>query len=323
MELSENTEEAVMAINAIQFQKSLSLQPFLKQYGSEEQCQQALYRLRWPQGFVCPECGNTTGCALHSCKVYQCHKGNHQTPLAAGTIFHSTKLALTQWFLAIFPLTQRKQGLSALQLARDLGVKYDTAWRMKHKLMQVMLERGRQITLGDRIEIDDAYLGGEIPGRRGRGAPHKTPFIAAVETTQHGRTKKLHLRRVRGFRQREIEGYASASLVPGSVVFSDCLACFAAVQTASCRHVPIISGSGRRAAQHPTFKWVNTLLGNVKTALAGTFHAIREKHVPRQLAEFEYRFNRHFDLPATIERLAYVALRTLPIPQRQISMAEQ
>jgi len=68
--------------------------------------------------------------------------------------------------------------------------------------------------------------------------------------------------------------------------------------------MPIVTGSGRKAAQHPTFSWVNTLLGNVKTALTGTFLAIREKHVPRYLAEFDYRFNRRFDLPAMIERLA-------------------
>ena len=204
MELSENTEKAVMAKNAVQFQKGLSLQSFLKQYGSEEQCERALYRLRWPQGFVCPECGNTTGCALHSRKVYQCHKCHHQTSLTAGTIFHGTKLALTQWFLAIFLLTQRKQSLSAMQLSRDLGVKYDTAWRMKHKLMQVMFERGQKDALGNRVEIDDAYLGGEMPGKRGRGAHHKTPFIAAVETTHDGRPIKVHLRRIGGFRQREI-----------------------------------------------------------------------------------------------------------------------
>ena len=111
-------------------------------------------------------------------------------------------------FLAIFLLTQRKQRLSAMQLSRDLGVKYDTAWRIKHKLMQVMLERGQKDTLGNRVEIDDAYLGGEMPGKRGRGAHHKTPFIAAVETTQDGRPMKVHLRRVGGFRQREIARYA-------------------------------------------------------------------------------------------------------------------
>jgi hypothetical protein len=113
---------------------------------------------------------NLRGKIARSRKIYQCHKCHHQTSLTAGNLFHGTKLALTQWFLAIFLLTQRKQSLSALQLSRDLGVNYDTVWRMKHKLMQVMLERGRQDTLGDRIEIDDAYLGGEMPGRRGRGA---------------------------------------------------------------------------------------------------------------------------------------------------------
>lgn len=137
-----------MAKNAIQCQKGLSLQAFRDQYGSEEQCQQALYRLRWPQGFVCPACGNTSGCALHSRKVYQCHNCHHQTSLTAGTIFHGTKLALTQWLLAIFLLTRRKQGVSAMQLARDLGVKYDTAWRMQHKLMQVMLERNSRHSTG-------------------------------------------------------------------------------------------------------------------------------------------------------------------------------
>ena len=310
-----------MAKNAIQFQKGLSFQRFLAQYGTEAQCEQALYRLRWPKGFVCPHCGNATGCALHSRKIYQCHKCHHQTSLTAGTIFHGTKLALTQWFLAIFLLTQRKQSVSAMQLSRDLGVKYDTAWRIKHKLMQVMLERNSRSVLGGRVEIDDAYLGGEMPGKRGRGADHKVPFIAAVET-QDGRPQRVHLRRVSGFRHCEIAQYAGENLAPDTTVFSDGLACFAAVTRAGCLHEPIITGSGRQAVQHPEFNWVNTLLGNLKTALTGTCHAIRDKHVPRYLAEFEYRFNRRLDLPAMVERLAYVAVRTPPMPQRLLSMAE-
>ncbi|MEJ2612706.1 MAG: transposase, partial [Candidatus Thiodiazotropha sp.] len=83
-----------------------------------------------------------------------------------------------------------------------------------------------------------------------------------------------------------------------------------------------VTGGGRQSAQHSCFKWVNTMLGNVKNSLLGTFHAIREKHVPRYLAEFEYRFNRRFDLPAMIERLLFVALRTPPMPYRLLRMAE-
>lgn len=311
-----------MAKNTIQFQKGLGLHEFLEKYATEEQCRQALYALRWPTGYVCPACGNTTGCQLKQRPVYQCHKCHHQTSLTAGTIFHGTKLPLKKWFLAIYLLTQRKKSTSALQLSREIGVNYNTAWTIKHKLMQVMMERERGKTLSGRIEMDDAYLGGEKAGKRGRGSPNKVPFVAAVETTQDGRPMKIQLRRVRGLRQREIARYAQASLMAGSHVFSDGLACFVGVTESGCEHSPTVTGGGRQSAQHSCFKWVNTMLGNVKNSLLGTFHAIREKHVPRYLAEFEYRFNRRFDLPAMIERLLFVALRTPPMPYRLLRMAE-
>ena len=129
-----------MALNPIQFQPGLSLPAFLKEYGTEEKCQAALFQHRWPEGFVCPDCGNNTGCRL-SRGLYQCHRCHHQTSLTAGTIFHGTHLPLTTWFLAIYLLTQRKSGISALQLSRELGVAYNTAWKLKHKLLQVMHER--------------------------------------------------------------------------------------------------------------------------------------------------------------------------------------
>jgi transposase-like protein len=298
------------------------LHEFLERYGGEGQCRQALYRLRWPSGYVCPHCGNATGCEIKQRHVYQCHRCHHQTSLTAGTIFHGTKLPLRTWFLAIYLLTQRKKSTSALQLSRELGVKYDTAWRLKHKLMQVMHEHQRHQPLSGRIELDDAYLGGERAGKRGRGSENKIPFIVAVETTQDGRPMKVHLRRVRGFRKTEIARYAQANILPGSEVLSDGLSCFAGVAAANCSHTALITGSGRQAAQHPAFTWANTLLGNLKNALPGTYHAIRDQHVPSYLAEFEYRFNRRFDLPAMIERLTRVALRTPPMPYRLLKMAE-
>src|SRR5271166_2663962 len=79
---------------------------------------------------------------------------------------------------------------------------------------------------------------------------------------------------------------------------------------------------GPRAAKSPAFKWVNTALGNIKAALVGTYRAVRSKHVPRYLAEFEYRFNRRYDLSAMIPRLAFVALRTAPMPHRLLKLAD-
>ena len=90
----------------------------------------------------------------------------------------------------MFHMTQTKQGISALELSRRIDVSYNTAWAIHHKLRQVMLERNREKPLEGRIEMDDAYLGGERSGgKRGRGSPGKTPFLAAVETTKDGKTR--------------------------------------------------------------------------------------------------------------------------------------
>ena len=150
-----------------------------------------------------------------------------------------------------------------------------------------MLERDATERLIGRIEIDDAYLGGERSGgRRGRGAPGKTPFVAAVETTTEGKPVRLKLRRV------TIAGFAKRSLDPNCSVVSDGLQCFAGVADSGCTHQVVKTGSGPRAVRTPAFKSVNTALGNIKAVVTGVYRAINSKHVPRYLAEFEYRFNR-------------------------------
>jgi hypothetical protein len=101
----------------------------------------------------------------------------------------------------------------------------------------------------------------------------------------------------------------------------DC-ALVAAVTEAGCTHEVIITGKGRSSVALQAFTWVNTLLGNVKNAIQGTYHAVAPKHLPRYLAEFSYRFNRRFQLKAMVPRLGYAAVRTPPMPQRLLRLAE-
>ena len=167
---------------------------------------------------------------------------------------------------------------------------------------------------------------GERPGRKGRGAEGKTPFVAAVETTEGDKPHRIVLRRVKTFSKQALKKLACAALKPGAEVLSDGLACFSAVVEAGCSHKAIITGSGAKAARaavkKPTFKWVNTALGNIKAALVGTYRAVREKHAARYLAEFEYRFNRRYDLGAMIPRLARAALATAPMPYHLLKLAD-
>ena len=312
-----------MARNKVQFQKGLSETQFALLYGTETQCREAVMRWRWPSGFICPMCGGKQHSVVRTRALYQCTACRRQTSLIAGTIFAATKVALTIWFRAMYHLTQSKGGISSIELGRRLGVTQTTSWKIKHKLMQVMMERDATKRLTGRIEIDDAYLGGERSGgKRGRGSPGKMPFVAAVETTPQGKPIRLKLRRVKGFRRAEIATLATRNFDPVSTVVSDGLRCFTGVGIAGCVHQPIITGSGRRAALNPAFKWVNTTLGNIKSAITGTYRAVRDKHVPRYLAEFEYRFNRRYDLAAMMPRLGDAAVRTPPMPYRLLKMAE-
>jgi len=218
-----------MARNVVQFQKGLSepSEPaFEQQYGTEEQCRAVVIASRWPNGFDCPVCGCRQHSLVTTRDLYQCTRCRRQTSPIAGTIFAATHLSLRLWFRAIYHLTQTKQGISSIELSRRLGVTQTTAWKIKHKLKQVMLERDASKRLAGRIEIDDAYLGGERHGgKRGRGAPGKTPFVAAVETTAEGKPVRLKLRRVTSFCAASIAGFAKRSLDPDCAVVSDGLQC--------------------------------------------------------------------------------------------------
>ena len=208
-----------MARNRVQFQKGYSLVQFMDEYGTEEKCTQALFRWRWPNGFVCPRCEHTGHWRHQSRALYQCRSCRHQVSLTAGTILASTKLPLRIWFLAMYLMTQTKNGISALELSRQLAVSYNTAWKVKHKLMQVMKERDDTRPLGGWVQLDDAYWGGQRRGgKSGRGAPGKTPFVAAVELNREGRPMRMRLSRVGGFRSEEIAAWARCHLEPGTVV---------------------------------------------------------------------------------------------------------
>ena len=315
-----------MTMNRIQFQSGLSLPAFLGQFGTEAQCATALEQARWPQGFCCPDCGETRHYLLQGGrhKTFQCRGCRKQTSLIAGTLFQGTHLPLTVWFLAIYLVSQAKTGLSALALKRQLGVSYPTAWLIQQKLMQAMAERDAPYTLCGDIQVDDAYLGGERSGgTAGRGSENKVPFIAAVSLTAEGHPLYLKMAPVPGFTRKAIADWASTDLSPGCRVISDGLASFAGVTDAGCSHQPIIVG-GRKPKDLPEFSWINTVLGNLKTSLGGAYHAFNfAKYGSRYLAAFVYRFNRRFHLDTLPLRLLAAAVASGPRPDPWLRMAEK
>jgi len=313
-------------MNRIQFQKGISLNQFLARYGYEEQCEAAIEDARWPEGFQCPKCSGKQ----HYCyrrgnlKIFQCCNCRKQTTLTEGTIFHSSKLPLTIWFQTMFLLTQNKNNVSILELRRLVGVSYPAAWRMKHKLMQIMYEQESETRLSGRVEIDDAYLGGEHPGgKAGRGSENKVPFIAAVQTNDRNNPQYAVFSKVRSFSSGEVTSWAHRSLVPATLVVSDGLWCFRSVANAGCDQQREVIGSARKSTSMECFTWVNTVYGNLKTAINGTYHAFDfQKYAHRYLGEYQYRFNRRFDLAGMLSRLIRAAAQAGKMTEGWLRLAD-
>ena len=294
--------------------RGLSESQFHEAYGSEEQCGAVVEKLRWPSGFVCPLCGGHEGKWLSTRPKIQCRTCRHQVSLTAGTIFHATKLPLTSWFLGMWLIATAKNGISSVELGRRLGIKPTNAWSLKQKIMAVMAGREDTKRLDGRVEMDDAYLGGHRPGRRGRGAAGKQPFVAAVSTSDDRKPRKIKLLPVKGFRKKEISRLVALHLASASRLVTDRLNCWTAIDEAGLEHRAIVTGSGRQAARWSPFKWVNTTLGNIKAAITGTYRQLTPAHAGRYLASFAWRYNRRFELGTLIPRLVHSAVQTKPLP---------
>ncbi|MEJ8851992.1 IS1595 family transposase [Variovorax rhizosphaerae] len=199
---------------------------------------------------------------------------------------------------------------------------YRTAWLVKHKLMLVMFEQERDRRLGDLVQIDDAFIGGErTGGKRGRGSENKAPLIAAVQTTPDGQAIYARLDVLPDWRVPTVARWAVKALWTSTHVVSDGLSGFVGVKSAACSHEPIIHNTGTAKAnvQHARFKAINTLLGNLKMWMNTTFRGFKTDHyATRYLAEFQYRFNRRFDLTQLMPAL--LASCAVQLPAREVSM---
>ncbi len=315
-----------MSINRVQFQPGLSMAEFIRRYGTQAKCYRALYRWRWPQGFRCPACGERRRSRFRrgTQVYYQCCACRHQTTLTSGTLLAGSKLPLTTWLLAMHLLTATKTNLAALELMRQLGVNYKTAWRLKHKIMQAMTEREESRKLKGFVQIDDAYLGGERNGGKpGRGSENKQPFLIAVQTGEdldHPRFAVIEP--IKSFDNDSMRDWIDRRLEPECEVYSDGLACFCRFKEAGHAHTTLDTGGGRAATEAKGARWVNVLLGNVKRAISGTYHAVRQaKYARRYLAEAAYRFNRRFRLREMLPRLATALMRCKPCPEPRLRVA--
>lgn len=163
---------------------------FQQRFGTDEQCEAALLDLRWPSGFVCPNCGHDDGYLLQQRRLIQCAVCRHQTSVTAGTVFHKTHLPLTCWFWVIYQVAVDKGGSSATRLASQLNRPYKTMWHVLHKIRHAMGSRDSGISLAGLIELDEAKLGPEARRPAGTDEDLENAEVQKPRKKPYGRKPK-------------------------------------------------------------------------------------------------------------------------------------
>lgn len=287
---------------------------FLDRFATEVACAALLRRWKYPQGFRCPRCSGVKAWYLEARRVDECAGCGHQSSLTAGTLFHKTHKPLRSWFTAIFLFVSSKQGISAVELGRQLALREATAWTWLHKLRHCLGARESKLLSGI-VEIDETYEGGVEPGVPGRGARTKSLVAAAVEVSPDdkgfGRAK---LRRINDASAATLKSFVQATTSPGTNVLTDGWKGYAGETVEGRDHVAInISASGLRA--HQALPAVHRVFSLLHRVLLGTYQgAVRPNHLAAYLDEFEFRFNRRHATSRTLlfQRALSCAVATRP-----------
>ncbi len=296
-----------------------TLREFNDWFPDDVACAAYLARLRWSGGFCCLACGATKAWWLSEGR-FRCAGCRRKTSITAGTIFAATHLPLKTWFAACWYVTSQKPGVSALGLQRVLGLgSYESAWALLHKLRRAMIRPGRDQLAGE-LEVDESYVGGPVPGKRGRGALGKAIVAIAVEVRPRGACGRARLARIPNCSQEILADFVSSVAAPASVVYTDHWSGYNELGAAGFLHHPTnISASGDPA--HVAMPRVHRVASLLKRWLLGTHHGgIRVRQLDFYLDEFTFRFNRrHSNSRGMLfYRLLEQAVRIDHVPVAQI-----
>jgi len=291
-----------------------SLIEFQGRFATESACAEYLFERRWPEGFVCPGCGDGRAWLLKSKPfTYECAACGRQTSVTAGTIMHASKLPLTTWFWAAFLMATHSNGISALQLQSQLGLgSYRTAWMLCAKLRRAMVNPDREPLHGI-VEADETIIpfrtkNDPIVVPAGRSGVGKMLVAGAVEVNG-GTPRRARLKVIEGFGKKEIHAFVLGAVAPTTKLVTD--------DWPSYQDIPEIEHRGITVgpmAAHIVLPWTHRLFSNLKRWGLGVYHGLRRVNLQHYLDEFVFRFNRRRTRHAAFNTLLGIGARTAPAP---------
>jgi transposase-like protein len=283
-------------------------------------CRSYIWRLRWPGGLICPHCGVGGEPWRMSEELLRCRSCRARRSLTAGTIFEATRKPLGTWFMAMWLVTSRKNGVSARGLQRVLGLgSYETAWTWLHTLRRAMVRPGRD-ALSGAVAVDETSVGGAEKGRWGRAVESKAIVAVAAEEDGQG-IGRIRLRRIMDVSARSLLPFVRETVTPGTIVHTDGWKGYAGLAQAAFKHRVSVITAGQDPAD-VVMPRVHRVAALLKRWLLGTHQGgVKLQHLDYYLDEFTFRFNRRRSRARGLlfHRLAEQAVAIRPAPYRAIT----
>ena len=297
-----------------------TFQDFEKWFSSETACFEYIRKLRWPNGFICPGCGEKPEKpSMMGRGLFLCRRCKRQTSITAGTLFHRSHKPLRVWFLAMWFVMSQKHGASALGLKRVLGLgSYNTAWAWLHKLRRAMVRPGREQLTGE-VEVDETYVGGVGTKVRGRGAKRKTIVAIAAEVRGRG-PGRIRMAKIPDLSAPSLRRFVGDNVQMGAELRTDAWSGYNGVEVMGYTHIVTnISDNGDPA--HVVMPRVHRVASLFDRWWLGIHQgAIRPQHLDYYLDEFTFRFNRRTSNARGLlfYRLMEQAVDCSPVPRKII-----
>ena len=284
-----------------------------------------LESLRWPDGVVCPKCGESErepyrlkGKSLKNRRVWKCRACRKQFTVMVGTIFESSHVPLNKWLAAFYMLCSSKKGMSAHQLHHSIGVTYKTAWFMFHRIREAMKEPAFAEKLSGVVEADETYIGGKRKNKHGketRGRPPqidglktKAPVLSLVE-----RGGRVRSQRVANVTAKELGRVIDQEVDINARLMTDELRSYEKIGSMYADHKSISHGRGEYAVGDVHVNTVEGYFSILKRGVTGVYHHVSRVHLHRYLQEFDFRYNTRdiSDSARTVRALAQAEGRRL------------
>ncbi|WP_174273508.1 IS1595 family transposase [Sphingomonas bacterium] len=271
--------------------KASTLRQFQARFPTEDSCLEHLKQTRFGERHDCEKCDREAKFyRVKGRRSYACEHCGAQIYPTAGTPFDRTRTPLRDWFFVMFQFCTSRNGVAAKEVERQLGVTYKTAWRMCHMIREYMGAVDGDDFLGGAgtvVEIDETIMGGSISGKGSGYMGNKAVVVGIKE-----RGGKLAMRVVDSRTRGPMEAHIHASIRPGTTISSDEFGSYRFLSQQGYRHITVSHKQGQRVGKFgATTNGIEGVWAALKRGINGTHVHVSAKHLPKYLAEFEYRHN--------------------------------